>query len=137
MLSPFISSPPNDRTRQQLAAAIDLAESTGKLTLTRNDGSTVDLTLPILGIEGGIEAAFAILEEETGKAGFKIRLLMDVLPKYGAAAKPHLPLIRSINAGKFASQWQAMIQAIEALPDAETKTLTFLYFMKAGNGKPE
>lgn len=30
------------------AAAIDLAEATGKLTLTRNDGSTVDIKLPIL-----------------------------------------------------------------------------------------
>jgi hypothetical protein len=85
-----------------------------------------------LGIEGGIEAAFAILEEETGKAGFKIRLLMDVLPKYGPAAKKHLPEIRAINAGKFANQWSNMIKTIEALPDTQTKTLTFDKAMRAG-----
>ena len=83
-----------------------------------------------LGIAGGIEAAFAILEEENGKEGFKIRLLMDVLPKYGAAAKAHLPRIRSINAGKFAKQWEAMVKAIEALPDTQTKTMTFDEAMK-------
>jgi hypothetical protein len=85
-----------------------------------------------LGIKGGIEAAFAILEEEGGKAGFKIRLLMDVLPKYGAAAKDHMPKIREINAGKFAKPWEAMIQKIEALPSGETKTITFEEAMKAG-----
>lgn len=85
-----------------------------------------------LGIEGGIEAAFAILQEETGKAGFKIRLLMDVLPKYGAAAKDHMQKIREINAGKFAKQWEAMIKNIEALPPGETKTITFDEAMKAG-----
>ena len=86
-----------------------------------------------LGIEGGIEAAFDILKEETGKAGFKIRMLMEVLPKYGPAAKEHLPKIREINAGKFAKQWQAMIQKIENTPASETKTITFEQAMKAGN----
>lgn len=38
-----------DHTRQQLATAIDRAEAAGTLTLTRQDGSTVDLTLPVLG----------------------------------------------------------------------------------------
>jgi hypothetical protein len=85
-----------------------------------------------LGIEGGIDAAFAVLDEETGKAGFKIRMLMDVLPKYGAAAKPYLPKIREINAGKFTAPWQAMIQKIEAIPAAENKTITFDEAMKAG-----
>lgn len=83
-----------------------------------------------LGIEGGVEAAFAILDEENGKAGFKIRLLLDVLPKYGSAAKAHLPKIRAINAGKFSKQWAEMIKIIEALPDTQTKTLTFDEAMK-------
>lgn len=85
-----------------------------------------------LGIEGGIEAAFAILDEETGKEGFKIRLLMDVLPKYGAAAKPYLPQIKAVNAGKFTKQWQEMVRKIEALPDADNKTMTFEEAMKGG-----
>jgi len=86
-----------------------------------------------LGIEGGIEAAFSILDEEGGKGGFKIRLLMDVLPKYGTAAKEHLPKIREIKAGKFSKQWEAMIKTIEALPASETKTLTFDEAMKVGS----
>lgn len=83
-----------------------------------------------LGIEGGVEAAFAILDEENGKAGFKIRLLLDVLPKYGSAAKAYLPKIRATNAGKFSKQWAEMIKTIEALPDTQTKTLTFDEAMK-------
>jgi hypothetical protein len=100
----------------------NLGPRNGTLTLYAN-----------LGIEGGVETAFAILEEENGKAGFKIRLLMDVLPKYGPAAKPHLPLIRSTNAGKFAKQWEEMTKKIEALPDTQSKTLTFDQAMKAGS----
>jgi hypothetical protein len=88
-----------------------------------------------LGIEGGIDAAFAILDEETGKAGFKIRLLMDVLPKYGAAAKPYLPKIKAVNAGKFAAQWEKMVRQIEALPDSENKTMTFGEAMKGGSAR--
>jgi hypothetical protein len=86
-----------------------------------------------LGIEGGIDAAFAVLDEETGKAGFKIRMLMDVLPKYGAAAKPYLPKIREVNAGKFARQWQSMIEKIEKIPSAENKTISFEEAMKASS----
>lgn len=86
-----------------------------------------------LGIQGGIESAFDILKEENGKAGFKIRMLMEVLPKYGAAAKEHMPKIREINAGKFAKQWEAMIRKIESTPAAETRTITFEEAMKAGS----
>jgi hypothetical protein len=88
-----------------------------------------------LGIEGGIDAAFAILDEETGKAGFKIRLLMDVLPKYGSAAKPYLPKIKAIHAGKFAAQWEKMVRQIEALPDSDNKTMSFEEAMKLGSAR--
>ena len=37
---------------------------------------------------------------------------MDVLPKYGAAAKDYMPEIREVNAGKFTKQWGAMIKNI-------------------------
>jgi hypothetical protein len=69
-------------------------------------------------IEGGIEAAFAILDSPVGKYGFKVRMLMEVLPKYGAAAKPYLPRLREMNAeGRFAKPWAAMIQSIESATD--------------------
>jgi hypothetical protein len=67
-----------------------------------------------LGIKGGIEYALATLEDKTGKAGFKIRLMLDVLPKYGANAQYALPEIKAVNAGKFQKQWDAMIKTIES-----------------------
>jgi hypothetical protein len=66
-----------------------------------------------LNIAGGIEAAFRILDADTGKAGFKIRMLMAVLPKYGANAQYVLPKIKEMKAGKFQNQWDAMIKTIE------------------------
>jgi len=69
-------------------------------------------------IEGGIEAAFAILDSPVGKYGFKARMLMQVLPKYGAAAKPYLPRLKGQNTtGRFAKPWADMIQAIESSTD--------------------
>ncbi|MFT5409486.1 MAG: hypothetical protein ACI9NC_002209, partial [Verrucomicrobiales bacterium] len=70
--------------------------------------------LASLNIEGGIEAAFKTLEEENGKVGFKLRMLMAVLPKYGANAQYALPAIRKVNAGKFQRQWDAMVKQIES-----------------------
>jgi hypothetical protein len=67
-----------------------------------------------LGIDGGMDAAFKIYDSEGGKAGFKIRMLMEVLPKYGAAAKPQLPRLKAISGGKFGKQWEEMIKAIES-----------------------
>ncbi len=84
-----------------------------------------------LGIEGGIDAAFAILDEETGKFGFKIRMLMDVLPKYGAAARPYLPKLHEMNIkGRFEKPWNSMIQAIENAPPADKKSMSFDEAMK-------
>jgi len=87
-----------------------------------------------LGIEGGIDAAFALFDEDTGKFGFKVRLVLDVLPKYGAAAKPYLPKLREMHPGpgRFAGPWDRMIESIENAPAAETKNITFEQAMKAG-----
>jgi hypothetical protein len=70
--------------------------------------------LAMLNIEGGIESAFATLDDPNGKAGFKIRMLMDVLPKYGANAQYALPKIKAVEAGKFQKQWDAMVKQIES-----------------------
>ena len=70
-------------------------------------------------IKGGIEGAFAIYEAPTGKFGFKARMIMDVLSKYGSAAKPALeklradPMFKNIEAGRFGGNWRAMVKAIE------------------------
>lgn len=86
-----------------------------------------------LGIEGGIDTAFAILDEKTGKFGFKLRLLMDVLPKYGAAAQPYLPKLREMNVkGRFEKPWNRMLESIENAPPENGKSLTFEDAMKLG-----
>lgn len=77
-----------------------------------------------LNIKGGIEFAFDTLEAKGGKAGFKIRMLMDVLPKYGANAKYALPRIKAVNAGKFQKQWDAMVKTIESAT-ATRKMISF------------
>jgi hypothetical protein len=77
-----------------------------------------------LGIKGGIEAAFATLDDPNGKAGFKIRLIMDVLPKYGAYAKYILPRIKGNEVGKFQKQWDKMVEDIENAPPPSREMLT-------------
>jgi hypothetical protein len=77
-----------------------------------------------LNIEGGIEAAFATLDDPNGKAGFKMRLIMDVLPKYGANARHVLPKLKTAYAGKFEDQWDAMVKKIESLPATTNKMIT-------------
>lgn len=77
-----------------------------------------------LNIKGGIEAAFATLEDPNGKAGFKIRLLMDVLPRYGAHAKYVLPKIKGNEVGKFQKQWDKMVEDIENAPPPSHEMLT-------------
>jgi hypothetical protein len=78
-----------------------------------------------LNIEGGIEAALETLEAKTGKFGFKIRMLMAVLPKYGANAKPVLPKLKAMNIqGRFEKPWNAMIQSIESA-EGNPKMISF------------
>jgi len=87
-----------------------------------------------LNIEGGIEFAFDTLEAEGGKAGFKIRMLMDVLPKYGANAQYALPKIKAVNAGKFQKQWDAMVKEIESA--TTTRKMISLEDAKQAGDKP-
>lgn len=77
-----------------------------------------------LKIKGGIEAAFEELESPIGKAGFKLRMLMAVIPKYGSAAKQWLPKIKATKAGKFQKQWDKMIKDIEAYEDEEVDLIS-------------
>lgn len=77
-----------------------------------------------LNIKGGIEAAFATLEDPNGKVGFKLRLIMDILPKYGANARYALPKIKSMQAGKFQSQWEKMVVDLEDAPPPSREMLS-------------
>jgi hypothetical protein len=72
-----------------------------------------------LNIKEGIDFVLDTLETPTGKWGFKVRMVMSVLPKYGAHAKPALeklkadPRLKTIEKGRFRGAWQAMVKAIE------------------------
>ena len=88
-----------------------------------------------LNIQGGIEGALAAFDSETGKGGFKIRMLMSVLPVYGANAKYILPKVKEIKPGKFKNQWDKIIADIEkADPVAAKKLLTFEEAKNFGKG---
>jgi hypothetical protein len=56
---------------------------------------------------------------ESGKWAFKLRMVLDTLPKYGANARPFLeklkadPRLKTIEKGRFAGAWRAMVKAIE------------------------
>ena len=90
--------------------------------------------LGTLNIEGGMKAAFAILDEKTGKMGFKLRLLMAVLPKYGSHANPHLPRLKEMApGGRFEKPWAEMIKSIEKAGPPEPM-LSLEEAIKAGKG---
>jgi len=91
----------------------NLGPQTGAITVLAN-----------LNVAGGIEAAFKILNAETGKWGFKLRMIMNVLPRYGANAKPALaklkadPRLKGIENGRFGGMWKAMVKKIESAPES-------------------
>lgn len=59
-------------------------------------------------------------------------LLMGVLPKYGAHAKPHLPRLKEMApGGRFEKPWAAMIKSIEEAPPAK-KMISLKEAKKAG-----
>ncbi len=78
------------------------------------------VVLANLNIDGGIDAAFKIMNAKAGKWGFKVRMITGVLPKYGANAKPALAKLRAdprwnnIEKGRFGGAWRAMVKAIES-----------------------
>ena len=95
------------------------------------------VVLANLNVEGGIDAAFKILNAEAGKWGFKVRMIMNVLPKYGANAKPALaklkadPRMKTMEKGRFGGQWRAMVKAIESATDTP-KMISLEEAKKAG-----
>jgi hypothetical protein len=72
-----------------------------------------------LNIKEGIDYVLAVLDTDSGKWGFKVRMVMGMLPKYGGNAKAALaklradPRLKTIEQGRFGRPWRAMVQAIE------------------------
>lgn len=88
-----------------------------------------------LNIKGGIEACFAAFEDPNGKVGFKMRMLMDIIPKYGANAQYALPQIKATNAGKFQDRWLVMTKEIESATPDTRKMLTIEEAVRYGKDK--
>jgi hypothetical protein len=95
-----------------------------------------------LNIDGGVEMALDILDREAGKWGFKVRLIMGVLPKYGANARTALeqlkadPRFNNIEKGKFGGQWKAMVKAVESSVE-NRKLITFKEAVATGKQAKE
>jgi len=90
------------------------------------------IILANLGIEGGVDEVFKIFDSPLGKTGFKLGLIMNVLPKYGACAKPALPRLREMKpGGKFERPWNKMIESIENA-QGPTKAISFEQAKNAG-----
>ncbi len=82
-----------------------------------------------LNIKEGIPYTVGVLDREDGKFGFKVRMICDVLPAYGANAKAALaalkvdPRFKGIKDGRFSGMWQKMVKTIEEDP-APRKLIT-------------
>ncbi len=85
-----------------------------------------------LSIKGGIEAALATFEVKTGKAGFKNKMLIDILPKYGANAKYALPKIKALFGGRLSKALAAIVKKIESSTETR-KMISFEEAKQAGN----
>lgn len=98
-------------------------------------GSAIAI-LANLNIREGIDYTMSVLEVETGKWGFKVRMVCDALPKYGANAKEALEKLKAdkrfkdIEQGRFKGMWQKMVTTIEN--DKEPKMLISLEEAKKG-----
>lgn len=85
-----------------------------------------------LRIKGGIEAAFAIFDSPLGKYGFKVKLLNQVVPKYGAGAKYFLPRLKEMNlSGTHKGGLDSFIDDIEKT-EGSTEVITFDQAKQAG-----
>ena len=71
------------------------------------------------GVKEGIQHTLDVLDTDSGKWRFKVRMVASVLPKYGGNAKAALeklkadPRLKNIESGKFGGPWKAMVKAIE------------------------
>jgi hypothetical protein len=98
------------------------------------------VVLANLNIDGGIDAAFKIMNAKAGKWGFKVRMIMSVLPKYGANAKPALaklkadPRWKNIEKGRFGGAWRAMVKTIESSTETR-KMMSVKEAKQAGRNK--
>lgn len=72
-----------------------------------------------LNIAEGIDLTTGMLDREGGKWGFKVRMVMATLPKYGGNAKEALKKIqaderlKNVRDGRFRGPWDRMVEAIE------------------------
>jgi hypothetical protein len=73
-----------------------------------------------LNVREGMQYALDVLDDESGKGSFKMRMVMDALAKYGGNAKPMLekikidPRFKGVDQNKkLSKQWNNMVKAIE------------------------
>jgi Family of unknown function (DUF6288) len=94
-----------------------------------------------LNIREGMQYALDVLDDESGKGSFKLRMVMDALAKYGPSAKPMLekvkadPRFKGVDKNpKLSKQWNNMVNAIEGKQPTAT-LISLEEAKKAGGGK--
>ena len=72
-----------------------------------------------MNIKEGLQYTLDVLDMDSGKWGFKVRMVTSTLGKYGGNAKPFLKKLKAdsrlktIEKGRFGGGWRAMVKAIE------------------------
>ena len=93
-----------------------------------------------LNIKEGIPLTIAVLDTESGKWGFKVRMVTATLPKYGANAKDALKIIqadprfKNIEKDRFNGIWAKMVKTIE--DDNNPRKLITLQQARNSKGAP-
>ena len=86
------------------------------------------------------DTSIAVLDTESGKWGFKVRMVTATLPKYGANAKDALKIIqadprfKNIEKDRFNGIWAKMVKTIE--DDNNPRKLITLQQARNSKGAP-
>jgi hypothetical protein len=105
-----------------------------------NPGGPINAGITILAnlnIREGMQCVLDVLDNPSGKWGFKVRFFYNTLPKYGGNAKDTLktlladPRTKGLDKGRFRGGWNKMIQTIET----DKNPPALISFKKAKTGK--
>jgi len=107
-----------------------------------NPGSAVQpgvFLLAELNIREGLPWTMQVLEDPSGKYGFKVRAVLQSLSAYGVHARPLFEQIRSDpkkqnwSRGKFSPSWRQLVEAVESGRKQSEELIPFEQAMRAGS----
>jgi len=75
-----------------------------------------------LNIKEGLYYLPDTLNLDSGKYSFKLKMIMEMVPKYGGHAKAILPRLKTVKGGK---KWDEMVRKIEQGEPGKEKLISF------------